>query len=319
MPHKILTIFKYIFLIPIIYLFIFEVVLRILIIVFTLNSDIIFYGLNKNISINLHSIRKGEFLIVNDENILRKEPIEFSMNKNQLWVCGGSTSNNGFCDSKNLSWVDLVKIDLEKKNFSKNGINTSSSIILLKNEIENDKIPKIIIWANKVNEILHSKRAGNPKNIFFYKVKAFKNSLKNNLVFFYFFDEILVRSFDKMGINVRQEKNKLTDEDYSQSAEIYKKNTQDAIEIAKKYNVNRFYIVSLFNRSNLNGLETTFYDYYLKQVETLEAKYDFVYFIDTKNYLRIDDKEKILFCDIMHQNYEGKLVTARIISEYIND
>ena len=28
--------------------------------VFTLNSDIIFYGLNKNISINLHSIRKGE-------------------------------------------------------------------------------------------------------------------------------------------------------------------------------------------------------------------------------------------------------------------
>ena len=42
-------------------------------------------------------------------------------------------------------------------------------------------------------------------------------------------------------------------------------------------------------------------------------------FIDTKNYLRIDDKEKILFCDIMHQNYEGKLVTARIISEYIND
>ena len=89
-------------------------------------------------------------------------------------VFGGSTSNNGFCDSKNLSWVDLVKIDLEKKNFSKNGINTSSSIILLKNEIENDKIPKIIIWANKVNEILHSKRAGNQKNIFFYKVKALK-------------------------------------------------------------------------------------------------------------------------------------------------
>ena len=121
---------------------------------------------------------------------------------------------------------------------------------------------------------MHSKRAGNPKNIFFYKVKAFKNSLKNNLVFFYFFDEILVRSFDKMGINVRQEKNKLTDEDYSQSAEIYKKNTQDAIEIAKKYNVSRFYIVSLFNKSNLNGLETTFYDYYLKRVNTLVSKYD---------------------------------------------
>ena len=72
MPHKILIIFKYIFVIPIIYLLIFEAVFRILIVIFTLNSDIIFYGLNKNISINLHSIRKGEFLIVNDETFKKK-------------------------------------------------------------------------------------------------------------------------------------------------------------------------------------------------------------------------------------------------------
>ena len=36
-------------------------------------------------------------------------------NNDEMWIFGGSTSNKGFCDSKNLSWVDLLETDLVKK------------------------------------------------------------------------------------------------------------------------------------------------------------------------------------------------------------
>ena len=46
---------------------------------------------------------------------------------------------------------------------------------------------------------------------------------------------------------------------------------------------------------------------------------DIVKFIDTKKYLSQKIKGEELFCDTMHQNYKGKLVTAKIISNFIND
>ena len=307
------------FILPIIYLIGLEIILRIVIFLITLNSGILVYGINKNINLNLHSIKKKEFFILNNSKFFNKEEIYKIENENQIWIFGGSTSNSGFCDSKDLSWVDLLETNLNKKNFSKNGINSSFSLNLLKNELQKKGGPKIIIWANKVNEILHSKRANTSKDNFFYNLNSLKLSFKENLVIFYFFDEILLRLFDKININIRYEKNVLSEKDYLFSSEKFFQNTKMAIELAKLYKIEKFIIVSIFNKSNLKNSDTEFYSYYIEKINKLKNIYDSVKFINTKYYLKPEQKKLNLFCDAMHHNYMGKAITAKIISSNIND
>ena len=64
--------------------------------------------------------------------------------------------------------------------------------------------------------------------------------------------------------------------------------------------------------------DTIFYKHYIKEVNKLTNTNEFVKIIDTKKYLNSKDKDKELFCDIMHQNYKGKIITANIISDIIN-
>ena len=95
--------------------FTFEIVLRIFIFLFTLNSGILVYGINKNIILNLHSIKKKEFYISNNFKVFDELDRKNIQDEKQIWIFGGSTSNKGFCDSKNLSWVDLLEVNLNKK------------------------------------------------------------------------------------------------------------------------------------------------------------------------------------------------------------
>ena len=319
MYYKTNKIIYFFLILPILYLLIIEVFIRILIFILTLNAGIFFYGFINTVNLNLYSLKKGEFYITNSKVEITQSTVLDNKVKNEIWIFGGSTSNRGFCDSKNISWVDLLNIKLIKKNFSKNGINSNFSIDMLIYELERNEKPKMIIWANKVNEILFIKRNSSPKNNIFYLISSIKKTLKENSVFFYFFDEILLRLFDKMKINIRFEKINLTNEDYKLSAMNYFENTKSAIELAKIYDIEHFYIVSLFNQSNLNNLETKFYNYYTKSVSDLTKLNTNVKFIDTKKFLRSEEKKQNLFCDSMHQNFKGKIITAEIISKYIND
>ena len=310
----------YLFIIlPLSYLLIFEFILRISIFLFTFNSGILIYGINKNISLTLHSISKGEFYIVNSSKLVNSSIKKENVINDQIWIFGGSTSNKGFCDSKNLSWVDFLQTELNKKNFSRNGTNSNFSLSLLINEFGKKEIPKTIIWANKVNEILHSKRYHTQKNKFLYFVNSLKLSLKENILVFYFFEEILIRVFDKININIRSEKSILNEKDYIYSSNKFFTNTKKAIELSKRYGVEDFYIVSIFNRLNLKDNETKFFKYYNSKVNKLIKSYKFVKFINTKKFLASKDKEFELFCDSMHHNYDGKVLTANIISKFMND
>ena len=317
MYFKIKKIINIVITLPIIYIIFFEIFFRIIVFLFTLNSSIFFYGLDKNIILNLHSIKNREFFITNN-GIKLKENSNLKSNSNEIWVFGGSTSNKGFCDSKSTSWVDLINTDLTKVNFSKNGINSSFSLNLLKNEIKNQDPPKIILWANKVNEVLHSKRSNNPKNKILYIINSIKLTLKENLVLFYFFDEFAIRLFDKFEINIRNEKIELDRQDYEYSAKKYLENTIEAINMAELYKVEKFFIISIFNRLNMQNLETKFYDYYFSEVKKIIENKKNIYFINTKNYLKPIEKKESLFCDSMHHNYQGKFIIAKIISKFIN-
>lgn len=304
---------------PIIYLLLFEILIRALIFILTLNTQIFEYGFNNSIKLSLHSIKKGEFFISNENSYFDKRKNNKLIYSNKIWVFGGSTSNRGFCDSQEISWVDLLEIDLEKENFSRNGVNSNYSLRILQNKLEKNDLPKAIIWANKVNEILFAKRSLNIKNQYIYYVFSIKKTLKNNSVLFYFFEEISVRLFDKIGVNIRSEKINLSIKDYELSAENYYLNTKKAIELAKLKNIDRFFIISIFNNSNLKNFDTKFYNYYIYQVKRLIQEENIVKFIDTKEYLPSKIKGEELFCDTMHQNYKGKLITAKIISDFIND
>lgn len=319
MYYKTKKIAFFFIILPLSYLLLFELILRVAIFLFTFNSGILIYGINKNISLSLHSISKGEFYIVNSSKLINIEVTKKNDDKDQIWIFGGSTSNKGFCDSKNLSWVDFLNTKLDKKNFSRNGINSSFSLNLIMNEFGNKKIPNVIIWANKINETLHSKRFQSKKNRFLHSVSSFKVSLKKNFLVFYFFEEILIRFFDKISINIRNEKLYLNENDYIASSNNFFRNTKEAIELSKRHGVEQFYIVSIFNRLNLKNKETEFFKYYNLKVNELIDSYNFVKFINTKKFLTLKEKELELFCDSMHHNYNGKVITANIISKFIND
>ena len=89
--------------------------------------------------------------------------------------------------------------------------------------------------------------------------------------------------------------------------------------MSKRYGVEHFYIVSIFNRLNLRNKETEFFKYYNSKVNKLIDSYNFVKFINTKKLLTSKDKGLELFCDSMHHNYDGKVITANIISKFMND
>ena len=143
--------------------------------------------------------------------------------------------------------------------------------------------------------------------------------LHAEVLLFYFFDEILLRLFDKIEINIRNENKNLSKKDYQISSEKYFRNTKTAINLANIYKVEKFYIVSIFNRLNLKDDDTIFFEYYLQKVNNLIGTSDFVEFINTKNFLESKDKNKLLFCDSMHHNHDGKILTGDIISNFIND
>tara|TARA_A100001011_G_C14287815_1_gene834657 strand:- start:724 stop:1614 length:891 start_codon:yes stop_codon:yes gene_type:complete len=276
---------------PLIYLFTFELLIRILNFLFTFNAGIMGYSFNNNINLKLHSVKKREFYISDNFKVLKNADINKFKTNQQIWIFRGFTSNKGFCDSKNLAWVDFLKIKLNKINFSKNGINSTFCKNLLTHQLQKKERPKIIIWANKVYEILHSKRASEPNNKFTYFINSLKLILKQNLLIFHFFDEFLLRIFDKFSINIRDEKKNLSNDDYLKSTENFYKNSKLAIELAKLYEADKFYIVSVFNRTNLKNLDTKFFDYYLEKVNKLVELDDFVSFINTKEYLKSDEKK----------------------------
>tara|TARA_B100000989_G_C19522900_1_gene465186 strand:+ start:1434 stop:2387 length:954 start_codon:yes stop_codon:yes gene_type:complete len=315
MHYKIINIFNIILFLPVIYLTIFEISLRLIIFLFTFNLDIMMYGFNKNINLELHSIKNREFYISNDYKLLNNKK-NIKLNKDrEIWIFGGSTSNSGFCDSKNLSWVDFLESELKKKNFSKNGVNSSFSVNVLKNQLESPYKPEIIIWANKVNEVVYVKRNFNNNDYF----HSLKKTLKENIVTFYFFEELLIRLFDKINFNIRSERKILSKDDYILSSENYYQNTLEAVNLSKIYNVEKFYIVSIFNKVNLDNKETEFYKFYEEKVDKITRRESIVDYINTKSYLKLEDKQKKLFCDVMHQNYIGKVLTGKIVSDYIND
>ena len=250
MYFKKINLVKIFLVLPIVYFLIFEIIARFIVFIFIANANIFFYGFNKNINITTHSFKNKEIFVtkINDNASFKINKIKSS--DSEIWIFGGSTSNNGFCDSKKLSWVDFLDTKSKVKNFSKNGVYSNYSLKILEHKLQYEK-PNTIIWANKVNEILYSKRQASFKNIILKNIQSIKKTFKNNSVFFYFSDELIIRVFDKLGFNIRLEYTELTSKSYDKASNNFYENSKKAIQLAKKNNISQFYIVSLFNKKIL--------------------------------------------------------------------
>ena len=80
MYYKIIRLFIFFFTLPILYLLIIEIFIRLLIFIISFNYSVFLYGIDKNISINLHSITKGELYITNT-NFKKNQLDLFNNNK----------------------------------------------------------------------------------------------------------------------------------------------------------------------------------------------------------------------------------------------
>ena len=72
MYYKSKKIIYFSIILPISYLLIFELILRVTIFLFTFNLTILVYGIDKNITLTLHSISKGEFYITDASKIINR-------------------------------------------------------------------------------------------------------------------------------------------------------------------------------------------------------------------------------------------------------
>ena len=117
-------------------------------------------------------------------------------------------------DLKGGSFTGQVVIDLEV-------ITETDTIVLNAADLEIEDV------QNKVNEILYSKRQAGIKNIILKNIQSIKKTFKNNSVFFYFFDELILRIFDKLGLNIRLESQNLSHKSYNIASNNFYDNSKN--------------------------------------------------------------------------------------------
>ena len=313
-------------------IFLVELVARVIIFLITLNANIFFYGILKNISFNIIDLSKLNFLIISEKKITPKKSKFYkkSLEGNILiWTFGGSTTE-GFepnCGHITSSWPnELSKLDenIEIKNFAKKGSTTNYAIQQYFSNFKNKRKPDIILWSNKINEEYNSKIVSSNKNLIM-SLKIYK-TLKTNFIFFLLYDDFL----KKFNTHILKIPEKAIDKveiqkSWSEAIRNYNKNTKSAINLASE-GKSKFYIVSLFTEydfENNNFKRREFYDVWEKNAKILASEYS-VDYIDTEVLFlkekKIKNNQKY-FCDKdnVHQSLLGNKLTAKIIYNYLFD
>ena len=307
-------------------LFSIELICRIFIFLFTFNTSVFLYGIDKTFSFNIIDLSELKFAITPDE--VSKDNLKI-LNKNEkilIWTFGGSTTA-GFepnCGHSTSSWpLELSKLDnnIEVVNFAKQGTTTNLAIQqYFKNRL-NQK-PNYILWANKINEEFNGKVVDSNRNLVFL-TKVYK-TIKTNLIMVYLYDDLL----QKIKIHVFKQEIKYPKTGYKEywkeAIDNYNNNTKVAVNLSKKDGSN-FYIVSIFTEYDFDKnqfFRKDFFDLWENNAKKLSEKYQINY-LDTEKLVRENlqyfDKEKKYFCekDKVHQTVLGNQITAKLIYNYL--
>jgi len=276
-------------------------------------------------------LSKLEISIYDKAGVFKKQSNTSSQKR--IWIFGGSTTDGYACESRqSSSWPDEIsKINknFDYKNFAFGGANSDQQISILLKEIVKYS-PKIILWANKFNvtnvlghsdyrnkNILKYDFSDAKKNKFLLNIKRVDKTLKSYLLSYALLDKVIFRIkvklinenvFDRIEINPSKE-------DLINAVKNFEINTNEAINVSKKFGVSEFYLVSLLSSDNFSNEKKYQLLLYNDTIRKIEKKfYPFVKIIDTDEIFE-KDLQNIFLCDEMHKTYKGNIYQANIINK----
>ncbi len=335
-----------IFSVIVFYIFLAELISRVTIYISSKDKNTFFYGLNKNIEIEIVDLSDLKFNInnIDEENvgkIAEKSQEKSVLNKSIIWTFGASLTYGFSCGESSSSWpreLENLNSNFEVKNFGFPSIYSDDSIKILRHNLKKNlnNLPKYIIWAHRDEEKkpiyygLKRNKDKIKKNFSFknnnnkYFLLTVNETLKSNLTFYMVMNHIIEKI--KKRNNIQQNKVILTpdisEEDYLIAAENYSLNTIEANSLIKNYGIDNFLIVSLFDETqNDTNIQNTFIEIFNSEVKNISRDYNNIKFIDTFKYLNQDNKKEIesYFCsnENHHFNLKGNKLIAKIIHNFI--
>jgi len=319
-----------------IYIVIFEIISRSIIYFKNRNSEIFFYGFNKEISLEIADLSELNFVVTNLKNKeqlkkFNKKNLGNEKDKTVIWIFGASLTYGFSCGKNSSSWpIELSELSEKFKveNFAFPAKYSEDSIKILNHnlQLQNNNKPDIIIWAHRDEEKLsyHKgiKRNSNKiQNTFsskkitsfeYFMLRANK-TLNSNLSFYLVLDHII----SKLNLS-KIKKPRPNDKDLLITLENFKLNTIDAITSSKNYGVQKFFILSLFSDDDFHEEYSAFLNEYFKIAESLSDD-ESVFFINTKELLNVHQKNDVdkLYCNNKHYNLNGNKTISNIINKYM--
>jgi len=303
------------------------------------------FGINKNVKIHLNHLIKLKINLIDlseinaSVNQLNKNNnIKNNSDKLLVWAFGGSTTKGNYCGTNASTWTKELS-NLNKKiktiNYGQNGIDSYVSLqILQKNIKSNKKVPDVIIWAHKFNEInvIYQGVKKDPNNLFtsnkdikkrkiYYKILITDVTLESNFLFYKVLKNIIItsnikiiRSFTNLQLNPN-----LTNSDFAYAAKNFEINTRAAIKISKQIGVKNFYLISLpSTKAFQKKMKNKFFNHYYLTIENLIEDTG-VNFIDLSKNEHFLNKENTLFCDEVHKTYKANKLVANLLQLYIKE
>ena len=336
-----------IFCVIIFYVFLAELISRLTIYISSKDKNTFFYGLNKNIEIEIVDLSDLKFNInnidvENTKKIAKKSRETSALNKSIIWAFGASLTYGYSCGDSSSSWpreLENLNNNFEIKNFGFPSIYSDDSIKILRHNLKKNQnnLPKYIIWAHRDEEKkpiyygLKRNKSKIKKNFSFknnnnnkYFLLTINETLKSNLTFYMVMNHIIEKI--KKRNNIQQNKVILTsdisEKDYLIAAENYSINTIEANTLIKNYGIENFLIVSLFDETQTDAsTQSMFINIFNNEVEKISRDYNNIKVIDTSKYLTQDNKKEIksYFCsnENKHFNLKGNELIAKIINNFI--
>ena len=303
-----------------------------------------YYGFSKDIRIDIFHLKKldiklTDLYLINEATIKNKSNNNKKIDKNlDLWVFGGSTTHGYNCGKNSSSWTNEInKLDenIIIHNFAEGGIDSDKSLFYLRNAFLNKKkIPEKVIWAHKFNEInvIYQGLKSNKEKIDYtfntqsknkanYTILKIDTTFKNNFLSYKILDNFFVTVGRKIIRNIEKDRinKRLTDDDFRHASINYKINTLEAIKLSKANNINEFIIISLPSRLDYQEKMKDSFDKHFNKVIIELKKEEIVKFINLENNEKVLKNENLFFCDEMHKNLKGNIITAEIIYKQLLD
>mgnify|MGYP001161237992 CR=1 FL=1 len=320
-----------------IYILIFEIIIRTIVFVKTGNHNIYYYGLSKNINFEIADLSDLQFIVKNNKSEKVKKTSKKNSLKNQskiiVWTFGASLTYGYSCGDRSSSWPyelnELNKI-LLVKNFGFPAKYSEDSIKILDYNLRNPKVenPDIIIWSHRDEEKLAIHK-GIKRNInkmennlsiskinpIMHFILRLKKTSELNFTFFVIFDHIL----NKLNLVKKKNITKPSENDFKIAIENFKWNTLDAINLSKEYKVKNFILLSLVSDQDISKNYETFLNEYFKVTKDLE-KEENVYYLNTVEHLSNEQIINIdkFFCENKHFTLVGNRAISNIVNKIIN-